>query len=635
MNKLPTQYQQFIHLSRYSRWDYQNKRRETWQETVDRYFRFFKEHLSDNYNYTFKDEDISELKQSVINLEIMPSMRCLMTAGPALKKENVAGYNCSYIHIDSVRSFDEILYVLMNGTGIGFSVERKHTERLPVIPYELHPTETTIAVADSKLGWAKAFKELLALIYSGHIPKWDLSNVREAGSILKTFGGRASGPEPLENLFNFVVKIAQNARGRILKPIECHDIVCKVAEVVVVGGVRRSALLSLSDIDDDEMRYAKSGEWWRDNPQRALANNSANYHDIPQTGTFLREWTSLYDSKSGERGIFSSKAATLQAKRCSDRLTNQDIWSFGTNPCSEIILRSREFCNLSEVVIRSSDKLPDIARKVRLATILGTIQSTLTNFKYLPREWVKNCDEERLLGVSLTGIMDNKLTSNPKPEDLQYLRQEAIATNLKYADEININPSASITCVKPSGTVSQLVDSASGIHSRHSPYYIRRVRMDAKDPMTEYMKDLDWVWEPDITKPNDTVVFSFPIKSPKGCITRNDKPAISQLEIWKLYQEHWCQHKPSITITVREEEWLEVGAWVLKNFEIMSGVSFLPHSDHIYKQAPYEDCDKQTFKRLENIICEANWEDLSQYEEEDYTIASQELACVAGSCEVL
>ena len=635
MNKLPTQYQQFIHLSRYSRWSYENKRRETWEETVDRYLKFFYEHLQENYNYEFKDEDMAELRIAILNLEVMPSMRCLMTAGPALKKENVAGYNCSYIHVDSVRSFDEILYDLMNGTGIGFSVERKHTERLPVIPYELHPTETTIAVADSKLGWAKAFKELLALIYSGHIPKWDLSNVREAGSILKTFGGRASGPEPLENLFNFVVKIAQTARGRILKPIECHDIVCKVAEVVVVGGVRRSALLSLSDIDDDEMRYAKSGEWWRDNPQRALANNSANYHDIPQTGTFLREWTSLYDSKSGERGLFSSKAATLQAKRHSDRLTNQDIWSFGTNPCSEIILRSREFCNLSEVVIRSSDKLPDIARKVRLATILGTIQSTLTNFKYLPREWVKNCDEERLLGVSLTGIMDNKLTSNPKPEDLQYLRQEAIATNLKYADEININPSASITCVKPSGTVSQLVDSASGIHSRHSPYYIRRVRMDAKDPMTEYMKDLDWVWEPDITKPNDTVVFSFPIKSPKGCITRNDKPAISQLEIWKLYQEHWCQHKPSITITVREEEWLEVGAWVLKNFEIMSGVSFLPHSDHIYKQAPYEDCDKQTFKRLDHMICEANWEDLSQYEEEDYTIASQELACVAGACEVL
>lgn len=635
MNKLPTQYQQFIHLSRYSRWNYESKRRETWEETVVRYFRFFKEHLSENYHYTFKDNDIAELKQAVLALEIMPSMRCLMTAGPALKKENVAGYNCSYIHIDSIRSFDEILYVLMNGTGIGFSVERKHTDKLPVIPYELHPTETTIAVADSKLGWAKALKELLALIYSGHIPKWDLSNVRKAGSILKTFGGRASGPEPLESLFNFVVKVAQTARGRILKPIECHDIVCKVAEVVVVGGVRRSALLSLSDIDDDEMRYAKSGEWWRDNPQRALANNSANYHETPNTGTFLREWTSLYESKSGERGLFSSKAATLQAKRHSDRLTNQDIWSFGTNPCSEIILRSREFCNLSEVVIRSGDKLPDIARKVRLATILGTIQSTLTNFKYLPREWVKNCDEERLLGVSLTGIMDNKLTSNPKPEDLEYLRSESIATNLKYANEININPSASITCVKPSGTVSQLVDSASGIHSRHSPYYIRRVRMDAKDPLTTYMQDLEWVWEPDVTKPNDTVVFSFPVKSPKDSITRNDKSAISQLELWKLYQEHWCQHKPSVTITVREEEWLEVGAWVLKNFDVMSGVSFLPHSDHIYKQAPYEDCDKKTYKELGHMICEANWEDLSQYEEEDYTVASQELACVAGACEVL
>jgi ribonucleoside-triphosphate reductase len=631
---LPTQYQQFIHLSRYSRWNYDKKRRETWEETVDRYFRFFKEHLAENYQYTLKDTDISSLKEAVLNLQIMPSMRCLMTAGPALKKENVAGYNCAYVHIDNIRSFDEILYILMNGTGIGFSVERRHTEKLPCVPFELHNTDTTIMVKDSKLGWAKAYKELLALIYSGHIPKWDLSKVRSAGSILKTFGGRASGPEPLENLFIFTVKLAQEAKGRRLRSIECHDIVCKIAEIVVVGGVRRSALLSLSDIDDDEMRYAKSGEWWKDNAQRALANNSANYHDIPPTGTFLREWTSLYESKSGERGLFSSKASGVQAKKHSDRFVNQDIHAFGTNPCSEIILRSREFCNLSEVVIRSDDKISDIAEKVRLATILGTIQSTLTNFKYLPREWRNNCDEERLLGVSLTGIMDNKLTANPKPEDLEQLRSIAIETNVKYASDIGINPSASITCVKPSGTVSQLVDSASGIHSRHSPYYIRRVRMDSKDPLTAYMKDLEWHWEEDVTKPNDTVVFSFPVKSPKDCITRDDRSAIAQLETWKTYQEHWCQHKPSITITVREEEWLDVGAWVLRNFDVMSGVSFLPHSDHTYKQAPYEECDKKTFKELGNMICEANWSDLSQYEEEDYTTASQELACVAGACEI-
>jgi len=634
MTTLPTEYQQFIHLSRYSRWDYDKGRRETWEETVDRYFNFFKEHLQDNYNYEFKEEDIKELREAVLQLKIMPSMRCLMTAGPALKKENVAGYNCSYVHVDSIRSFDEILYVLMNGTGIGFSVERRFTDKLPVLPYELHKTDTTIMVADSKLGWARAFKELVALIYSGHIPKWDLSNVREAGAILKTFGGRASGPEPLDNLFHFTIKIAQEARGRRLKPIECHDIVCKIAEVVVVGGVRRSALLSLSDIDDDEMRYAKSGEWWKENPQRALANNSANYHQEPQAGTFLREWTALYDSKSGERGIFSTKASTLQAKRSSDRLVNEELYPFGTNPCSEIILRSRQFCNLSEVVVRSGDKLTDIAKKVRLATMLGTIQSTLTNFKYLPREWVKNCDEERLLGVSLTGIMDNPLTANPTPKDLQYLRSIAIETNKAFAEEMQINPSASITCVKPSGTVSQLVDSASGIHARHSPYYIRRVRMDRKDPMTTFMQDLNWVWEPDITKPNDTVVFSFPMQSPEDCVTRHKQSAIEQLEIWKLYQEHWCQHKPSITISVKENEWLDVGAWVFNNFEIMSGVSFLPHSDHNYKQAPYEDCNKRTFNQLSSKMHEADWSNLNQYEAEDYTIASQELACVAGACEI-
>jgi ribonucleoside-triphosphate reductase len=635
MITLPTQYQQFIHLSRYSRWNYDQKRRETWEETVDRYFNFFKEHLKDNYDYKFKDTDIFDLKMAVLRLDIMPSMRCLMTAGSALKKENVAGYNCAYVHVDNIRSFDEILYILMNGTGIGFSVERRYTEKLPSVPYELHNTDTTIIVADSKLGWARAFKELIALIYSGHIPKWNLSHIREAGSILKTFGGRASGPEPLDNLFNFTIKTMQEARGRKLKPIECHDIVCKVAEIVVVGGVRRSALLSLSDIDDDEMRHAKSGAWFHENPQRALANNSANYHEEPSTGTFLREWTALYDSKSGERGIFSSKASALQAQKHSDRFVDENIHSFGTNPCSEIILRSRQFCNLSEVVVRSEDTMTDIGKKVKLATMLGTIQSTLTNFKYLSRDWRKNCDEERLLGVSLTGIMDNTLTANPKPENLQHLREIAVQTNEALAEEIGINPSASITCVKPSGTVSQLVDSASGIHSRHSPYYIRRVRMDSKDPLTVFMQDLKWVWEPDVSKPNDTVVFSFPVKSPTGSITREKRSAIQQLEVWSLYQEHWCQHKPSVTITVKEDEWLEVGAWVFNNFKTMSGVSFLPHTDHSYKQAPYEDCDKKTFNHLTNMICKADWSTLTQYEEEDYTVASQELACSAGFCEVL
>ena len=629
---LPSQYQQFIHLSRYSRWDYENKRRETWDETVNRYFRFFNKHLKENYKYEFKAVDIANLRDSVLALDVMPSMRCLMTAGPALAKENVAGYNCSYVHIDSIRSFDEILYVLMNGTGVGFSVESRYVRKLPILPDEFYPTDTTIKVTDSKLGWAKALKELLGLLYSGHIPEWDVSKVRKAGSILKTFGGRASGPEPLVNLFNFIVKTVANAKSRRLKPIECHDIVCKIAEIVVVGGVRRSALISLSDLNDDEMRHCKSGEWWKENPQRALANNSANYHEEPATGTFMREWTSLYESKSGERGIFSSKASKLQATRHSIREVVDH--TYGTNPCCEIILRSRQFCNLSEVVIRRGDTQGDIARKVRHATILGTIQSTLTSFKYLSKEWQNNCEEERLLGVSLTGIMDNELTAYPEPHILEELRDVAIETNRAYAEDIGINPSASVTCVKPSGTVSQLVDSASGIHTRHSPYYIRTVRMDKKDPLSKFMKDKKFPCEPDLMKPNDTVVFSFPIESPKKSITRDGRTAVEQLDVWKMYQDHWCQHKPSITVSVKEDEWFEVGAWVYKNFSSMSGVSFLPYSDHSYQQAPYQECDKDTHDRMKLKIQEVNWEDLSNYEQEDYTVASQELACNGISCEL-
>ena len=629
---LPSQYQQFIHLSRYSRWDYENKRRETWDETVNRYFRFFNKHLKENYKYEFKAVDIASLRDSVLALDVMPSMRCLMTAGPALAKENVAGYNCSYVHVDSIRSFDEILYVLMNGTGVGFSVESRYVRKLPILPDEFYPTDTTIKVTDSKLGWAKALKELLGLLYSGHIPEWDVSKVRKAGSILKTFGGRASGPEPLVNLFNFIVRTVTNAKSRRLKPIECHDIVCKIAEIVVVGGVRRSALISLSDLNDDEMRHCKSGEWWKENPQRALANNSANYHEEPATGTFMREWTSLYESKSGERGIFSSKASKLQATRHSIREVVDH--TYGTNPCSEIILRSRQFCNLSEVVIRRGDNQEDMARKVRHATILGTIQSTLTSFKYLSKEWQNNCEEERLLGVSLTGIMDNELTAYPEPHILEELRDVAIETNRAYAEDIGINPSASVTCVKPSGTVSQLVDSASGIHTRHSPYYIRTVRMDKKDPLSKFMKDKKFPCEPDLMKPNDTVVFSFPIESPKKSITRDGRTAVEQLDVWKMYQDHWCQHKPSITVSVKEDEWFEVGAWVYKNFSSMSGVSFLPYSDHSYQQAPYQECDKDTHDRMKLKIQEVNWEDLSNYEQEDYTVASQELACTGIECEL-
>ena len=632
---LPTKYQEFIHLSRYSRWLPKENRRETWSETVSRYFDFFEQHLQDNCKFKLNEETRSELEDAVLSLKIMPSMRCLMTAGEALKRENIAGYNCSYIAVDKPQAFDEILYVLMNGTGVGFSVERQFVSKLPTVADEFHMSDTTIVVQDSKLGWAKAFKELVAMLYHGQIPKWDLHKVRPAGAVLKTFGGRASGPEPLERLFQFTKEIFQNAAGRQLSSIECHDIVCKTAEIVVVGGVRRSALISLSNLSDDRMRIAKSGQWWIDNGQRALANNSACYTEKPDMGIFMDEWKSLYESKSGERGIFNRASAQRIAEKSERRNTEYD---FGTNPCSEIILRSREFCNLSEVVVRPEDTEDTLLNKVKLATILGTIQSTLTNFKYVTKDWKKNCEEERLLGVSLTGIMDNKWTAGKLPglhKLLQNLKQMSIDTNKDWSKMLGINQSTAITCVKPSGTVSQLVDSASVIHARHNPYYIRTVRGDKKDPLTKMMIDMGFPAEDDVMKPNDTTVFSFPIKCSEDAVFRQDMNAIEQLELWKLYQEHWCEHKPSVTISVKEEEWFEVGAWVYKNFDLMSGVSFLPYSEHTYKQAPYQDCDEKQFRDLENKMpIDVDWTRLSDFEKTDSTIGSQELACSAGSCEI-
>ena len=599
--RLPTTYQEYIHLSRYARWDYDNGRRETWDETVERYFNFFSEWLEEKHDYKLENGERTELENAVKELKVMPSMRCLMTAGPALKKENTAGYNCSYVKVDSPRSFDEILYVLMNGTGVGFSVEEEYTAQMPVVPDELYETDTVIVVADSKLGWAKAFKELVSLLYGGHIPKWDVSKVRPAGSPLKTFGGRASGPEPLVDLFNFTINTFKGATGRKLKPIECHDIVCKTAEIVVVGGVRRSALISLSDLNDREMRFAKSGQWWEQDVQRALANNSVNYKEKPDVGTFMREWLSLYDSKSGERGIYNGLSAKRAVERLNERyrdgsgdyIRRRDAREdFGTNPCSEIILRSREFCNLSEVVVRRRDTRESLKAKVKHATILGTFQSTLTEFKYLSREWKRNCDEERLLGVSLTGIMDNPLTNGSKnglKELLEELRDVAYETNKEWADRLGIPHAAAITCVKPSGTVSQLVDSASGIHARHNPFYIRTVRADNKDPLCKLMQEMGFPNEPDVTKPDHTTVFSFPMKSPKDAVFRMDMSALEQLELWKTYQESWCEHKPSVTISVKEDEWVDVAAWVYENFDSISGISFLPFSEHVYRQAPYQD----------------------------------------------
>ena len=636
-NQLPTQYQQFIHLSRYSRWLPDEGRREFWNETIERYFNFFKDHLKEMCDYDLDDKTRNELEEAILDTRVMPSMRCLMTAGPALKKENIAGYNCSYVAVDRVAAFDEILYVLMNGTGVGFSVERQFTAKLPVVAEEFYLSDTVIQVADSKLGWAKAFKELVGMLYIGQIPKWDLSKVRPAGAPLKTFGGRASGPDPLESLFNFTVTTFKNSAGRKLTSLECHDVVCKIAESVVVGGVRRSALISLSNLSDDRMRHAKSGQWWEQNGQRALANNSACYSEKPDIGIFMDEWKSLYDSKSGERGIFNRESANKMAAKNGRRII--DGQEFGTNPCSEIILRDREFCNLSEAVIRTSDTKETLKEKVRIATILGTFQSTLTNFKYVSNMWKKNCSEERLLGVSLTGIMDNPLT-NGKEKGLENLLEElkevAVETNKKWAKKLGIPRSVAITCVKPSGTVSQLTDAASGIHARHNPFYIRTVRGDKKDPLTKMMTDAGFPVEDDIMNPSHTAVFSFPMKVDKHSVFRTDMNAIEQLELWLTYQKHWCEHKPSVTISVKEHEWLEVGAWVYENFDWMSGVSFLPFSEHSYKQAPYQDCDNNQYKELLNKMPKnVDWSMLGEYEKSDMTIGSQELACsAAGGCEI-
>ena len=637
-NYLPTSYQEFIHLSRYSRWLPEKNRRETWDETVARYFDFFTEHLKETVDFDLTKKLRDELEQAVLGLRVMPSMRCIMTAGEALKRENIAGYNCSYVAVDRPQSFDEILYILMNGTGVGFSVERQYVNELPSIADEFHPTDTTITVADSKLGWAKGLKELIGMLYIGQIPRWDLSKIRPAGAPLKTFGGRASGPEPLESLFNFTVNIFKNAVGRKLTSLEAHDVVCKIAEVVVVGGVRRSALISLSNLSDDRMRHAKSGQWWNDNPQRALANNSAAYSEKPDIGIFMDEWKALYDSKSGERGIFNRESAVWMASKNGRRNTTD--YEFGTNPCSEIILRNREFCNLSEVVVRATDTRESLLEKVRLATILGTIQSTLVNFKYISKSWQKNCEEERLLGVSLTGIMDCNVTNGKGPHGslpavLQDLKGMAVKTNEEFAKKFGINQSVAVTCVKPSGTVSQLTNAASGIHARHNPYYIRTVRGDKKDPLTKMMIDQGFPVEDDVMNPSHTSVFSFPHKVDQGAVFRTDLTAIEQLELWKTYQEYWCEHKPSVTISVKEHEWLKVGAWVYENFNYMSGVSFLPFSEHTYKQAPYQDCNKEEYEMLLDKMPKiVEWNKLSEYEQTDMTIGAQELACAAGFCEI-
>ena len=631
---LKTQYQEFIHLSRYARWNEETQRRETWEETVARYFNFFEKHLKKHHNYNLSN-DRDMLEKAVLNLKVMPSMRALMSAGTALEKDNVAGFNCSYVAVDTPRAFDETLYILMCGTGVGFSVERQYINNLPPLPEALYHTETVIDVADSKIGWAKAYKELLSLLYSGQIPKWDLSKVRPYGARLKTFGGRASGPEPLDDLFKFTIHMFQDAieKGQHkLVSINCHDLMCKIAEIVVVGGVRRSALISLSNLSDQRMRNAKSGAWWEDNQQRALANNSVAYTESPEMGGFLKEWLSLYDSKSGERGMFNRQAAERQAAKNGRREEYKD---FGTNPCSEIILRNKQFCNLTEVVVREKDTQKSLREKVEIATILGTFQATLTHFRYLTSKWKQNTEEEALLGVSLTGILDNPDMINGKI-DLLELKELAVETNKKWAKKLGINQSAAITCVKPSGTVSQLVDSASGIHTRHSKFYLRTVRADKKDPLAKLMVDQGVYHEDDVTKPDHTYVFYFPTKAPETCMTRTDITALKHLDIWKKYQDEWCEHKPSVTISVKENEWLDVGAWVWNNFDAVSGISFLPYADHSYRQAPYQEISEEEYNEwLTKTTDKVDWNLITEYEKEDSTESTKELACTANTCEII
>ena len=629
-NQLATDYQSFIHKSRYAKY-FDGKGRESWSDTVGRYMDNVVRKALGGVDNTY----IKDIEQAIIGQEIMPSMRAMMTAGPALDRDNTAGYNCSYLPVDDPKSFDEAMYILLCGTGVGFSVERQFVSKLPEVP-ELFESESIVVVKDSKEGWAKGFRQVLALLWAGEIPKWDVSQVRPAGARLKTFGGRASGPAPLVELFNFAITTFKAAQGRKLSSMECHDLMCFIGQIVVVGGVRRSAMISLSNLSDDRMRHAKSGQWWENAGHRALANNSVAYTEKPDMETFMREWLSLVESKSGERGIFNREASKKQAAKFGRRDPNHD---FGTNPCSEIILRQNQFCNLTECVVRATDTIEDLERKVKLATILGTIQSTLIKFPYLRKVWQNNTAEERLLGVSMTGIMDNPLMTNANKgleKTLEHLRSIAVATNAEWAELLGIPASASISCVKPSGTVSQLVDSASGIHARHSPYYIRTVRGDNKDPLTQFMIDQGIPNEPCVMKPDSTVVFSFPVKSPEQAVTRNDMTAIEQLELWLTYQRHWCEHKPSVTISVRDAEWMAVGAFVYEHFDEMSGVSFLPHSDHTYQQAPYQDCTKEEYEEmLAKMPDSIDWSNLSDYESEDNTVSMQTMACSGDSCEIV
>jgi len=626
-----TPFQNYIFKSRYARWIPEKGRREDWSETVHRYIEFISKRIPTD----IREETSKELENAILNLEVMPSMRAMMTAGKALEKDEVAAYNCSYLAIDDPRAFDEAMYISMCGAGLGFSVERQYVNQLPTVAENFYPVDTIIKIRDSKIGWASGFRQLIALLYGGSIPQWDLSSVRPAGMPLKTFGGRASGPGPLDRLFKFTVQLFKNAAGRKLTSLECHDLMCMVADIVVSGGVRRSAMISLSNLSDDRMRNAKNGQWWIENPQRALANNSAVYTEKPEMVTFIREWLSLCESRSGERGIYNRDAAVKKAKSVGRR--KWEGIEFGINPCGEIILRSKGLCNLTEVVCRPSDDAASLERKIRLAAILGTLQSTLTEFRYLRKDWQKNAEEERLLGVSLSGIMDNPLLSTNGKELtvlLDHLRLHAVATNVEWAERLGITPSVAVTCVKPSGTVSQLVNCSPGIHTRFSEYLMRAIREDRKNPIGAFLKACGVPNEPDVTKPNDVDVFFFPLASPEGSITRNKLTAIEQLELYLTYRQHWTEHNPSTTIYVRDHEWLEVATWVYKHFDQIGGIAFLPFTNHIYKQAPYTEISEVEYRAANLKMPEIDWSKLPEFEKDDHTTAMKEVACSNGSCDL-
>ncbi len=623
---------EFVYYRTYAKWIAEEGRRETWIETVERYMNFMKENLGSKLTHT----EYAEVREAILHQEVMPSMRLLQFAGLAARQTNVCAYNCSFIAPKNFQDFAEVMYVSMCGTGVGWSVESENIQALPQVKKQTKKKLPNYVIPDSKEGWADAFAFGLKTWFEGNDVIFDYSLVRPAGSLLKTMGGKSSGPEPLRSLLEFSREKILRRQGRHLTNMDAHDLLCKVGECVVAGGVRRSAMISLSDLDDEAIRDSKKGQFYNTEGQRMLANNSAVYNEKPSTEEFLDEWTALIKSGSGERGIFNrgGLAKTLPKRRLA-QFKGGEYPAWGTNPCGEIILQSKQFCNLSEVVARAEDTEASFLRKVRIATILGTYQSTMTYFPYLSAEWKKNCEKERLLGVSITGQWDSKLARDPKM--LQKLKQVSIEVNKKYAKRFKVNPSTCITCVKPSGTVSQTVDCASGMHPRHAPYYIRRVRISTTDALFKMLKDQGVPYYPEVGQNMEnatTFVLEFPVKAPEGAICRDDITALDHLEHWKIVKENFTEHNPSVTISVGDDEWIIVANWLYKNWDLVGGLSFLPRSNHVYQLAPYETINKAKYEEMLLKVKDLDFSKIVTYEKVDETEVKKELACVGGLCEV-